>query len=58
MIIIPRFDYFTLQLSFVSLFMMIFVIILAKKKDTKYEQKSSYFVILWNLFVANLDFFV
>ena len=58
MIIIPRFDYFTLQLSFVSLFMMIFVIILAKKKDTKNEQKSSYFVILWNLFVANLDFFV
>ena len=58
-IIIPRFDYFTLWLSFISLFMIIFTIILAKKRDMKlkYRQKFSYFGILWNLFVANLDFF-
>ena len=59
MIIIPQFDYFTLYFSFISLFMIIFAIILAKKTDIelKYRQKSSYFVILWIIFVANLDFF-
>ena len=41
------------------LFMIIFAIILAKKRDIKlkYRQKSSYFVNLWNIFVAKLDLF-
>ena len=45
MIILPRFDNFTLQLPFFSLFMIIFVVILARKRDIKlkYRQKSSFF---------------
>ena len=52
MIILPRFDYLTLKLTFFSpLFMIVFVIVLAKKRDIKlkYRQKSSFFLILLNL---------
>ena len=43
-----------------SLFVIISAIILAKKRDEKlkYRQKSNFLVILWNLFVANLQLFL
>ena len=59
MIILRRFSYFMLQLSFFfSVFMIIFVTILAKKRDTKlkYRQKS-FFLLLYEIFVANLELF-
>ena len=52
MIILPRFDYFTLYLSFFSLFMIIIAIILAKKRDIKlkYRQKSWFFELFCEIF--------